>query len=113
MQGHTYSCEVIDAVYDYSPGFKPQSMIKHKRLSISPNDLLVLRETNSSGGLDWTADVTAFSFDRPPSEAMLKALQTFAAQPKDRPDWVGRPAPDLTFRSFREPPGRLRPTGWR
>lgn len=107
VQGHMYSCEIIDAVYDYSPGFKPHSMIQHKRLSISPTDLLVLRETNPSGGLDWAAEVTAFSFDRPLSEGMVKALQTFAAQPKDRPEWVGRPAPDLTLSQLSGMPVKL------
>ncbi len=27
VQGHSYSCETIDAVYDYSPKFKPHSNI--------------------------------------------------------------------------------------
>jgi cytochrome c biogenesis protein CcmG, thiol:disulfide interchange protein DsbE len=97
VQDHAYPCEVIDAVYDFSPSFKPHSVIRHKHLSVAPTDLLVLRETNSVNGLDWIADVTAFSFDRPPSEAMVKALQQIAAQPKDRPEWVGRPAPDLSL----------------
>lgn len=28
---------------------------------------------------------------------MLKSLKNFAARAKDRPDWVGRPVPDLTL----------------
>ena len=82
-------------------------MITHKHLSVAPNDLLVLRETNTVDGIDWTAGVTAFSFDRPPSEAMVKALQQIAAQPKDRPDWVGRPVPDLTLPQLSGVPVKL------
>lgn len=96
VQGRTYSCEVIDAIYDYSPGFKPHSIIVHKRLSIAPSDLLVLRERKiSSDGFEWTAEVTSFSFDSPPSDMMLPILKTIAAQAKDRPDWVGHQVPDL------------------
>ena len=58
--------------------------------------MLVLRETQSSpDGMEWTADVTSISFDQPPSEAMVQALQNFANQAKDRPDWIGRSIPDL------------------
>jgi peroxiredoxin len=101
--GHQYSCEIIDATYDYSPGFKPHSHIVHKRLYIDPWDLVVLREVKSSAGgdgIEWTADVTSFSFDAPPSDAMVKRLQTFASRAKDRPDWVGRQLPDLTLRQL-------------
>lgn len=66
VEGHTYPCEIIDAAYDYSPSFKPHSVIQHKHFSIDPRELLVLRETKTTAGLDWTAEVTAFSFDRPP-----------------------------------------------
>lgn len=101
VDGHSYACEIIDATYDYSPGFKPHSIIVHKRLSIDPADLIVLRAKQSSpDGFEWTADVTSFSFDGPPSETMVHALQTFASQPKDRPGWVGRPLPDLTLQQL-------------
>lgn len=98
VQGHAYPCEIIEAVYDYSPEFKPKSVIQHKRLWIAPQELLVLRETRSGAdGMEWIGDVTSFSFDQPPSERMVQALQRSAAQPKDRSDWVGRPVPDLTL----------------
>jgi peroxiredoxin len=98
FQGRAHSCEIIDAVYDTSPEFKPHSQTMHKHFCIDPSDLLVLRETQSSNdGLEWTADVTSTSFDLPPSEAMLQALKDFAAQAKDRPDWIGRSIPDLTL----------------
>jgi peroxiredoxin len=108
--GHVYSCEIIDATYDYSPGFKPHSYIVHKRLYIDPSDLVVLREVKSSvsgNGMVWTADVTSFSFDASPSETMIQALQIFASQPKDRPGWVGRQLPDLTLQQLSGAPVKL------
>jgi cytochrome c biogenesis protein CcmG, thiol:disulfide interchange protein DsbE len=98
VQGHAHSCEIIDAVYDFSPEFKPHSQIVHKHFSIDPSEMLVLRETQSSSdGMEWTADVASTSFDLPPSEGMVQALKDFAAQAKDRPDWIGRSIPDLTL----------------
>jgi peroxiredoxin len=108
--GRQYSCEIIDATYDYSPGFKPHSYIVHKRLYIDPWDLIVLREVKSSAGndgIEWTADVTSFSFDAPPSEAMVKRRQAIASKAKDRPDWVGRPLPDLTLPQLSGAPVKL------
>jgi peroxiredoxin len=96
FQGRAHSCEIIDAVYDVSPEFKPHSKTIHKHFSIDPSDSLVLRETQSSpDGMEWTADVTSISFDLPPSEAMVQVLRNFANQAKDRPDWIGRSIPDL------------------
>jgi peroxiredoxin len=96
VQGRAHSCEIIDAVYDTSPEFKPHSGTMHKRFSIDPSDMLVLRETQSSSdGVEWTANVTSTSFDLPPSGAMVQALRDFAAQAKDRSDWIGRSVPDL------------------
>jgi cytochrome c biogenesis protein CcmG/thiol:disulfide interchange protein DsbE len=101
VQGHAYACEVIEAVYDYSPEFKPKSAIVRKRLWIAPVELLVLRETKSGGdGLEWIGDVTSLSFDEPPSQRMVQALQRSAAQLKDRSDWVGRAVPDLTLQQL-------------
>jgi peroxiredoxin len=98
FQGRAHSCEIIDAVYDVSPEFKPHSQIMHKHLSIDPTDMLVLRETQSSSdGMEWTADVASTSFDLPPSKAMVRALRDFAAQAKDRPDWIGRCVPNVTL----------------
>jgi peroxiredoxin len=96
VQGKAYSCEIIDAVYDNSPGFKPHSKLERRHLYVAPAELLVLRETKSSlNGIEWTGQVGSFSFDSPPSEMMTHALQSFASQPKDRPDWIGRSIPDL------------------
>jgi len=98
VQGRAHSCEIIDAVYDLSPEFKPHSQIEHKHFLIDPSEMLVLRETiSSSDGMEWTADVASTSFDQPPSEAMVQSLKDFAAQAKDRPDWIGRSIPDLTL----------------
>lgn len=114
VQGRAHSCEIIDAVYDNSPAFKPHSQTKHERLSIDPSEMLVVRETQSSPeGLEWTADVTSTSFDQPPSDSMVQALKEFAAQAKglDRSDWIGRPLPDLTLAQLSGSPvnlGRLR-----
>ena len=96
VQGREHSCEIIEAIYDTSPGFKPHSQTMHKRILVDPSEMLVLRETQSSGdGMEWTANVASTSFDLPPSEAMVQALRDFAAQAKDRPDWIGRSVPDL------------------
>ena len=98
FEGRERSCEIIDAIYDVSPEFKPHSQTIHKHFSIDPSDMLVLRETQSSSeNMEWTADVSSISFDQPPSESMIQALRRFADQPKDRPDWVGRAVPDLTL----------------
>lgn len=104
FQGRAHSCEIIDAVYDTSPEFKPHSQTMHNHFSIDPSDLLVLRETQSSSdGLEWTAEVTSTSFDLSPSDAMVQALKDFAAQAKDRPDWIGRSIPDLTLTQLSGP----------
>jgi peroxiredoxin len=96
VEGREHSCEIIDAIYDTSPGFKPHSQTMRKRISIDPSAMLVLRETQSSGdGMEWTANVASTLFDLPPSEAMVQALRDFAAQAKDRPDWIGRSVPNL------------------
>lgn len=107
VQGHKYQCETIDAVYDYSPSSKPHSVIRHKRLSVDPSDLLVLRETNSVAGFDWQADVTEFWFGQPPSDAMTEALERIAAEPKDRPEWVGRTAPEFALQQLSGTPVNL------
>jgi peroxiredoxin len=104
VHGRAHSCEIIDAVYDTSPEFKPHSQTMHKHFSIDPSDMSVLRETQPSGdGMEWTADVTSTSFDLPPSQAMVQALRDFAAQAKDRPDWIGRSIPDLTLTQLSGP----------
>lgn len=98
FQGRGRSCEIIEAVYDTSPVFKPHSQTIRKHFSIDPSDLLVLRESQSSSdGLEWTADITSTSFDLPPSEVMVHALKDLATQATDRPNWIGRSIPDLTL----------------
>ena len=110
VDGHAYSCEIIDASYDYSPESKPKSHIEHKRFWIDPGALVVLRETRSMPDhpdSEWTGEVTSFTFDRPPSERILDALKRFASQPKDRPDWAGRAVPDLTLQLLSGPAVKL------
>ena len=108
VETRTYACEIIYAVYDTSPDFNPHSKNEHKRLWVNASDLLVLRETQSGpNGMEWTGDITSISFDEPPSETMLKALQAFASQAKDRPDWVGRSVPDLTLTQLSGAPVNL------
>jgi peroxiredoxin len=108
VEGRAHSCEIIDATYDTSPEFKPHSQTTKKRFAIDPSEMLVLRETGSSDdGMEWTAEVTSVSFDQPPSEALVQALKSFAAQAKDRPEWVGRPIPDLTLTQLSGPPVKL------
>jgi peroxiredoxin len=107
LQGRSYSCEIVDATYDFSPDFKPNSILVHKRYWISPADLIVLRETRPMTGFEWIGDVTQFSFDQPPSERMIAQLQRIAALPKDRPDWVGRPMPALTLNQLSGHPVNL------
>lgn len=89
FQGHEHSCEIIDAVYPYSfklPNlfkFPRDSQIMHKRFSIDPSKMLVLRETRSSpDGMEWTGDVTSISFDLPPSEKTIKTLYKIANAPR-------------------------------
>jgi peroxiredoxin len=110
VEGHAYSCEIVDATYDYSPNFKPNSQIEHKHYWIDPSGLVVLRQTQpiaNHAESVWTGEVTFFSFDRPPSEMILAALKRFASQPQDRPDWVGRPLPDLDLAQLSGPPVKL------
>lgn len=110
VDGQSHDCEIIDAEYDYSPSFKPKSMIEHKHFWIDPAELVVLRETRPMAdhpGSEWTGQVTSFSFNQPPSEMMVAALQRFAAHPKERQDWLGRPAPDLVVQQLSGPPIKL------
>jgi len=96
FQGREHSCEIIDAVYDISPELKPHSRTMHKHFSVDPSEMLVLRETHpGADNVEWTADVSSISFDQPPTEAMVGALERFANQPKDRPEWIGRSIPDV------------------
>ncbi len=97
-QGHNYSCDVIDAVYDESPEFKPNSISSHRKIYIDPNTLWVLKETRPDSAVgEWTFVVTSITLNKQPSAALLKALQSFASQPKTKSQWRGRPAPDLTL----------------
>jgi peroxiredoxin len=97
VEGHAYPCEIVEATYDASPAFKPNSTIVHKRFWIDPVALVVLRETRPAPGqnVEFTGNVTSFSFNQPPSEMIVKALQRFASQPKDRLEWIGRAMPDV------------------
>lgn len=107
VDGRTHRCEIIDATYDTSPDFLPHTRIAHRRFWIDPKELVVLREKRSFDGLDWTADITSYSFDRPVSAETVNALQSMANQAKDRPYWVGRSVPDLTLQQLSGPPIRL------
>jgi peroxiredoxin len=107
VNGRAHSCEIIDASFDDSPQFRPHSSSARRRFWIDPAELIVLREQRSSDGLDWTAEVTFFSFDQPVAAETVKALQDFAKQPKDRPDWIGRALPDLTFQQLSGPPLKM------
>jgi peroxiredoxin len=108
LQGHVYSCEIIDAIYDLSPEFKPHSLIEHRRISIDPSTLWVLRETRPNDTVgEWTATVTSITIDKPPSQEMIRALQDSASRPKDRRDWVGRPMPALTLMQLSGTPVNL------
>jgi cytochrome c biogenesis protein CcmG/thiol:disulfide interchange protein DsbE len=98
LDGHAHECEIVDATYDTSPEFRPHSQIAHRRWWIDSKDLTVLRVQKSVEGIDWTADVTFLSFDRPVSAETLKDMETLRNQPIDRPDWVGKPLPDLTVK---------------
>lgn len=108
VQGHAYRCELIDTTYDYSPEFKPHSDIEHKHYAVDPENLIVLRETRRMPDAgEWTGEVTAFSFDQPPSETMRNALQSMASEPHERAGWVGRSVPDLTLEQLGSAPVTL------
>jgi cytochrome c biogenesis protein CcmG, thiol:disulfide interchange protein DsbE len=108
VRDRVHSYEIIAAVYDMSPKFKPHSLTVRKTYWIDPSDLSVLRVTQSADGLKWTADVTSISFDQPPSDAMIQALKRFAAQATNRPEWIGRSMPDLTLAQLAGSPVGLR-----
>jgi peroxiredoxin len=103
FDGRAHACEIIDASFDESPEFRPKSVIAHVRFWIDPAQLTVLREQRSFDGVDWTAEVTSYSFDQPVSAETVKSLQGLANRPKDRPEWVGRTLPDLTFQQLSGP----------
>lgn len=110
VDGQQHRCEIIDATYDYSPSFKPKSVTVHKHFWIDPAEKVVLKETQpivDRPDSDWTGQVTSFSFNQPPSEMMVTSLKRFDTQPKERQDWVGRPAPDLTLQELYGPPINL------
>ncbi len=107
VSGRAHTCEIIDASYDASPDYLPKTAVAHKRFWIDPKELVVLREQRSFDGLNWTADITTFSFNRPVSLETVKALRRMADQPKDRPYWIGRPLSNLTLQQLSGPPIRL------
>jgi peroxiredoxin len=107
VDGHAYSCEIIDATYDYSPAFKPNSQIMHKHFWVAPAELVVLRETRPMPDFEWTGDVMSFSFNQPPSQRLLDSLNKFSSLPKDHPDWIGRAVPALTLTQLSGPPLKL------
>ena len=103
LDHHTHDCDVVDVTYDTSPDFRPHSEVTHHRLWIDPKKLTVLREQAPVDGVDWTADVTSLSFDQPVSAETLESLERFQKQPKDRPEWVGKPLPNLTVEPMSGP----------
>lgn len=95
-QGHEYRCEVIDAVYDESPEFKPNTKSSHRKIYIDPNSLWVLKEVRPDPNVgEWTFLATSITINEQPSEALIEALQRSAEQIKPKPEWQGRTAPDL------------------
>ena len=96
IDGRAHVCDVVDVTYDTSPEFRPHSAVAHHRLWIDPKELTVLREQATFQGLDWTAEMTSVSFDQPVSAETLKSLEGFQKRLRDRPDWIGKPLPDLT-----------------
>ena len=100
-RAHDYRCEIIDATYDNSPDFKPNSESSHLRVYIDPDTLWVLKETTPDPQVgEWTFAVTAQVFDQSPSEKLIKALEGFANQRKSKPEWEGRDAPDFALKDF-------------
>jgi cytochrome c biogenesis protein CcmG, thiol:disulfide interchange protein DsbE len=96
FQGLPRRCEVIDAVYDVSPSFRPHSATAHRRILIDPKTMWILSETHEAQDVgEWTATVTSITINQPPSASLLAALKAFAGQPKDRADWQGRSAPEF------------------
>jgi peroxiredoxin len=97
-QGHDYRCDVVDAVYDESPELKPNSRSSHRKIYIDPDTLWVLKEIQPDSNVgEWTFVVASATFNRPPSDALIQALQKSANRRKTRPEWQGRSAPDLTL----------------
>jgi peroxiredoxin len=107
VDGHAHACKIIDASFDSSPEFRPHSTTEHRRFWVDPAELVVLREQRTLDNLDWTADVTRYTFDQPVSAETVQALRDIAQQPRDRPEWVGRALPNLTFQQLSGPPIKL------
>ena len=103
VNSNIHTCDVVDVTYDASPEYRPHSQTAHHRLWIDPNQLTVLREQAPFNGVDWTADMTSTSFDQPVPTEILKALESLQNQPKDRPEWVGKPLPDLAIQPLTGP----------
>jgi cytochrome c biogenesis protein CcmG, thiol:disulfide interchange protein DsbE len=98
LEGRSYSCEIIDAKYDTSPGFKPHSSSKQKRLIVDPSRLLVLAEAERSGdGIKWEANVTSMSFNAAPSQALIQTLEQRVSIGNERSAWIGHALPNLTL----------------
>ncbi len=97
-RGHDYRCEIIDATYDNSPDFKPNSASSHLKVYIDPDTLWVLKEIKPDPRVgEWTFAVTSLVFDQPPSEQLIQALASLANPRTGRPEWEGRDAPDFTL----------------
>ena len=95
-EGLEYSCQIIDASYDQSPNFKPHSRIVHKRFSLDPTTLWVLRETVPDEAVgDWNFVVTSMAFNQPLRSELAETFQSLDDQPKTLPEWAGRDLPKL------------------
>ncbi len=100
-RAHDYGCEIIDATYDASPDFAPNSVSSHLKVYIDPDTLWVLKESQPDPRVgDWTFTLTSQVFDQSPSEKLIQALASFANPRKSKPEWEGRSAPDLALKDF-------------
>ncbi|HEX3877955.1 MAG TPA: TlpA disulfide reductase family protein [Bryobacteraceae bacterium] len=97
-QGRNYQCEIVDATYDTSPDFKPNSATFHRKIYIDPETLWVLKITEPEPYVgEWTLTVTSLTFDQPPSEGLIQSLDRFQNPRTTRPEWKGREAPDIAL----------------
>src|ERR1700728_2740003 len=107
-EGRGYSCEVVEAIYDTSPEFKPHSSTSKKRFWIDPATLWMLKEAVPSDAVgEWTFDVTSMAFDKGVPSLLVEGLKGSASQSKVRPNWVGRNIPNVMLRSLSGEPVNL------
>jgi peroxiredoxin len=105
MEGEQLPCEVLEVIYDVSPGTRPNSRTEKVRYWINPSKNWILKEArpNDMGpekSKEWIAVVDSMTVHNPAPETLVNSIAARMAQKRVRPEWVGRSIPDLVARDL-------------